>query len=54
MFPAERAPQIFGGTVFETYPFLLPNLTYVPLPVELRGMEFHVHVFKKLKLQQRS
>jgi len=28
VFPAERAPQIFGGTVFETYPFLLPNLTY--------------------------
>lgn len=28
VFPAERFPQIFGGTIFETYPFLLPNLTY--------------------------
>ncbi|CAK9045183.1 unnamed protein product [Durusdinium trenchii] len=28
VFPAERAPQIFGGTIFEEYPFLLPNLTY--------------------------
>lgn len=28
VFPAERAPHIFGGTIFETYPFLLPNLTY--------------------------
>ena len=28
VYPAERAPHIFGGTVFEEYPFLLPNLTY--------------------------
>ncbi|CAJ1414447.1 unnamed protein product [Effrenium voratum] len=28
VFIADRFPQIFGGTIFETYPFLLPNLTY--------------------------
>jgi len=28
VYPARFAPSIFGGTIFETHPFLLPNLTY--------------------------
>jgi len=26
--PARFAPSVFGGTVFDTFPYLLPNLTY--------------------------
>lgn len=29
--PASWAPSIFGGTVFETYPYLLPNISYASL-----------------------
>mmetsp|Transcript_22964 Transcript_22964/g.50595 ORF Transcript_22964/g.50595 Transcript_22964/m.50595 type:complete len:545 (-) Transcript_22964:268-1902(-) len=28
VYPAKFAPQIFADTIFETHPFLLPNLTY--------------------------
>ena len=28
VFPARTAPEIFGNTIFDSYPFLLPNLTY--------------------------
>ena len=28
VFPADWAPRIFGGTIFDSHPFLLPNLTY--------------------------
>mmetsp|Transcript_44072 Transcript_44072/g.82409 ORF Transcript_44072/g.82409 Transcript_44072/m.82409 type:complete len:511 (+) Transcript_44072:78-1610(+) len=28
VYPARSLPSVFGGTVFEQYPFLLPNLTY--------------------------
>jgi len=31
--PAESMPSIFADTIFETYPFLLPNLTYAMLAV---------------------
>lgn len=24
--PAKKLPNVFGGTVFETFPYLLPNL----------------------------
>uniref|UniRef100_A0A6U6UMQ0 Major facilitator superfamily (MFS) profile domain-containing protein n=1 Tax=Zooxanthella nutricula TaxID=1333877 RepID=A0A6U6UMQ0_9DINO len=28
VYPASFAPSLFGGTIFDTYPYLLPNLTY--------------------------
>eukprot|EP00933_Yihiella_yeosuensis_P074742 TRINITY_DN8377_c0_g3_i1.p1 TRINITY_DN8377_c0_g3~~TRINITY_DN8377_c0_g3_i1.p1 ORF type:complete len:568 (-),score=62.44 TRINITY_DN8377_c0_g3_i1:178-1848(-) len=28
VYPARWAPGLFAGTIFETYPYLLPNLTY--------------------------
>lgn len=31
VFPASWAPSVFGGTIFDEYPFLLPNLTYALL-----------------------
>lgn len=28
VYPAERYPSVFRGTIFDTYPYLLPNLSY--------------------------
>lgn len=33
VFPAQWAPALFAGTVFETFPYLLPNLIYGSLAV---------------------